>query len=79
MNVHNYTGLTEEEVYNLPILKSGKNHWRGRNIHLRQHPTDPLKVISEGTTFDGSMRVICDEMKSQWHREFEAAGDFETF
>ena len=79
MKVHNNTELAEAYVYGLPVIKAGKNHWRGRDITLRQHPTDPDRVISVGTTFDREVRIIADEPKSAWTRELSAFGDFETF
>ena len=81
MKTHNNTTFTdiEHQISTLlQPLKRGRNNWRGRTITLYEHPTDSNRIISDGVTFDRSMRVIADEPKSDWVRELEVAGDFVT-
>ena len=81
MKTHNNTSWPNIEVMLADLLhpiKYGRNHWRGRDITLYEHPTDNDRIISVGTTFDGSMRVIADELRSDWHRELSSPGNFET-
>jgi len=66
------------EEKKLTKIKQGKNNWRGRYIVLYEHPYDPAKVISDGITFDGTMRVISEEDKKDWAREMDQTGDFVT-
>jgi YD repeat-containing protein len=66
MEIYNRTNLTSGEVICLPVIGCTVSKWRGRLVTLREHPTDPSRVISEGVTFDGSMKVIADEERSQW-------------
>ena len=81
MKTHNNTTFTdiEHQISTLlQPLKRGRNNWRGRTITLYEHPTDSNRIISDGVTFDRSMRVIADELKSDWARELAAEGDFVT-
>ncbi len=64
--VHNNTTFTVDEVKALKPLGDTTNKWRQRNIILFQHPNDADRVISYGTTFDGGMIVIADELKTDW-------------
>lgn len=73
---YNRTSLSIAEIENLPIVKVGKNNWRNRDITLYQHPEHADRVISDGITFDQTLRVICDEAKSDWTRELNAPGNF---
>lgn len=59
-------------------IKRGKTMWRQRDVVLYEHPTDPDRLISDGLTFNGTMRVISDEKKSDWHRELGQTGNFIT-
>lgn len=59
-------------------IKRGTNNWRQRNIVLYEHPRDAGKVISDGVTFDGSMRVISEESREDWARELSQVGNFVT-
>ena len=81
MTTHNNTSFAniEQQIAGLlhPI-KRGRNNWRGRDIVLYEHPTDPSRLISDGTTFDKSMRVIADESRDEWARELSHTGDFIT-
>ena len=63
---HNNTNLTEAQIRELPVLGRTVNKWRQRDITLLAHPTDPDRLISVGTTFDGAMTVICDDERLMW-------------
>jgi hypothetical protein len=78
MNTYNRTNLTIEQVNDLEELKRGKNNWRQRTIRLLKHPTDTARVISDGISYDQSMRVIADELKTDWERELSSPNSFVT-
>lgn len=63
---HNNTPFSLEEIRSFKVIGTTINGWRQRNVALIQHPTEPDKVISRGTTFDRRMCVISVEDKSQW-------------
>lgn len=63
---HNNTAFSLEQLEALPILGTTINNWRQRHITLRQHPTDPSRLISVGVTFNGRMTVYADELRSEW-------------
>jgi len=73
MKTYNNTNLSEKEVDSLECLGTTVNEWRGRNIRLLQHPNKPDYVISDGITFDNTMRVIAEEPKSAWTTSLEYA------
>lgn len=73
MTTHNNTTLTVAEVDALPVIATTVNNWRGRNIKLRQHPSDSGRVISDGTTFNGLMRVIADDLRADWSTALDYA------
>lgn len=62
----NNTSLTEDQIIQLKLIGRTVNNWRGRNINLLEHPSDPDRVISVGITFDGLMTVICDDERQAW-------------
>lgn len=78
MQTHNRTNLTLDEIAKLAVIKTGRNNWRNRNIRLCEHPANEDRLISDGITFDGTMRVICDETRAEWHQELSAKGSFVT-
>jgi hypothetical protein len=59
-------------------IKKGKNNWRKRNITLYEHPRDMRKVVSEGISFDGKLRIIAEESLNDWSRELSQSGNFVT-
>jgi hypothetical protein len=73
MKIYNNTDLSVEMVNSLERLGTTRNEWRGRNIRLLQHPNKPDHVISDGITFDNTMRVIAEESKSSWTTALEYA------
>lgn len=73
MLVHNNTTFSEADIDKFPVLGTTVNNWRGRKIELREHPHDANRVISIGTTFDGKVKVIADEPKSDWAVALEYA------
>lgn len=66
MKTHNSTCFSDEEIAKLKLIGRVVNNWRQRNVNLYEHPSDPNSLISEGITFDGQMRVICDESRQEW-------------
>ena len=78
MQVYNRTKYSESDVNGFTEIKRGRNNWRGRNIRLYAHPEDDSRIVSDGITFDGSMRVIADETRADWARELSCRGDFTT-
>ena len=73
MKVFNNTKFSLEEIANLLKLGHLKSNWRQREIGIYEHPNDPLRVISVGTDFDQSQKVICDDERSVWE---EFVGSF---
>lgn len=69
MKVYNRTNLTIEEIAQLKVIMTVRSEWRQRNIRLLYHPTDMNRVISDGITFDQTIRVIADETFDDWKRE----------
>lgn len=76
MKIHNNTSFLPAQLSRLPLLVTVKNNWRQRNVEIRQHPHNEDMVVSDGVTFDGSMRVICEETKSAWSRELNSGKSF---
>lgn len=66
MKIHNNTQFTLEQVERFKRIGETINKWRGRRITLYEHPEFPDHVISDGITFDNSMRVICQEPRTDW-------------
>ena len=66
MQIHNCTPFTEEEIVAFSVLGHTRNSWRQRMIDLYAHPTDIDQLVSVGTTFDGTMRVIAVEPRSSF-------------
>lgn len=66
MKVYNNTKYSNDEILSFPVIGYTASKWRQRNICLREHPEDPTRLISDGITFDESMRVIADESKEEW-------------
>lgn len=64
--VHNNTAFTTAELAALTVIGTTINHWRGRNITLYNHPTDPARVVSVGVTFNGDTTVVCDDARDDW-------------
>jgi len=58
--------MTIEQIEALPLIGKTINNWRQRNVVLREHPTDPTMLISDGITFDNSLRVIAAEKRDCW-------------
>jgi hypothetical protein len=63
MTVYNNTKFEEKEIETFPILGKTQNNWRKRNIILYKHPDKEDYLISVGTTFCESMKVISEEQK----------------
>jgi len=80
MKTYNNTAIEniEQILIAMNPVKRGRNNWRGRMIMLYEHPTDTTRIISSGVTFNGEMRVIADEPRSDWSRELGQSGDFVT-
>lgn len=64
--VHNNTPFTRQEIEQFVYLGFTKNNWRGRNVSLYQHPTEPDLLVSVGTTYDQRMTVLAVEPKSSF-------------
>lgn len=73
MKTYNNTTFTEEQIGGFLVLGHSVSKWRQRNNTLYQHPTDAERIISVGVTFDGSMKVICDDDRNAWGRELDYA------
>lgn len=71
MQISNNTSFSLDEINSFPHLATTVNKWRGREIVLRQHPTESDNVISIGTTLDNTMQVICKDSKSSWTTALE--------
>jgi len=61
MITHNETALTPEQVNQLPLIGKCVNNWRMRTIDIYEHPADPNRLITVGTSFEGNEVYICDE------------------
>jgi hypothetical protein len=72
LKVYNNTNLSLEELDQLKLIGITFNNWRQRKIRLLEHPNNPERLISDGTSFDHEMRVIADEPRSAWARELLA-------
>lgn len=70
--IHNNTVYSIERCFNFPLIGNTICNWRGRNIELRQSPKSDDHIISVGTTFDGSMVVICEDRREDWKRALAA-------
>ena len=86
MQIYNNTDLdlstlddiTEWELKLVPLV-TVRNNYRERNIQVYDHPTDSNRVITIGTTFNGSdMIVVADEWKKDWGRELSSGQRFVT-
>jgi len=60
--------MTIEQIEALPLIGKTINNWRQRNVTLREHPTDPTMLISDGISFDSfpeekKVRVIAEEKR----------------
>ena len=78
VNVYNRTNYKLEDAQQQPLLKKVISKWRQRNVQLFQHPTEPHKVLSVGTSFDGCTIIVCEEDKKDWARELLSAKDVVT-
>ena len=73
MSTHNHTPYSETEIAALHQLGTTRSLWRQREILLYQHPTDAALLITVGTTFDRTMRVIVVECKTAYATALEYA------
>lgn len=63
---YNNTTFAESVLTDLTLIGLTVSRWRQREIALYAHPTDPNRIISVGTTFDGKIVVIADEEKADY-------------
>jgi cephalosporin-C deacetylase-like acetyl esterase len=61
--------MTHQEAAKLPEIGKLKNNWRERTVSVRQHPTDPQKVVSIGVPFGGGAPIVCEEGADGYARE----------
>ncbi len=73
MIVHNCTDSTLDQVRLFKLLGMTTNKCRQRDIDLYQHPNDPDRVISVGTTFNGLETIVADEPKTDWETALDYA------
>jgi hypothetical protein len=64
--VYNNSDESWDTIKGLKLIGKTVNKWRGRNINLFEHPTNPDNVIAVGTTFDGKMTVVTDDPRHDW-------------
>jgi len=53
------------------VLGRTVNKWRGRDITLYAHPSDAAELVSVGVTFDGRMKVVAVEDRTDWTTALE--------
>jgi hypothetical protein len=63
----------------MPILGRFRNNWRKRWVTVREHPTQPLAVISVGRSFSAFPDTfICDEPYASYAYRIEN-GDWSDY
>ncbi len=66
MKVFNNTDFSIDEINSFELIGNTRSMWRGRNIALKCHTFDSPLIVSDGITFNGSMRVICVDKEEDW-------------
>lgn len=72
--------MTEQEFQAVVGEYIGRfiNKWRGRNVAVYNHKTDPTKVVTYGRPIDGSTDPIrCVEPKANWESTIEKILDYD--
>lgn len=64
MQVYNHTPFTEHEISKMPFIGKADLKWRSRIVMLYSAPDG--KIISVGTTYDNTMKVIATETTAEW-------------
>lgn len=53
----------------LKVIGTYRNLWRERIVTLKEHPSDPTRLITVGVGFHGGKDVVCDEEREDYKRQ----------